>query len=158
MMRRFALLSAGVLFVACAKSETPATDTGMAMAPAPAPAPVPAPVSMSSIAGKYKVTGKNEAGDSTLLTYDLDATDSTKWTIKFTDRTEPVAQRLVSVSGDSIVLEAGPYKSALRKGVMVTTRTVYHVQDGKLMGRTVAHYNTKGPDTVRVVISEGIKQ
>jgi hypothetical protein len=41
---------------------------------------------------------------------------------------------------------------------MVTTHTVYHVQDGKLMGRTIARYNTKGPDSVRVVISEGIKQ
>jgi hypothetical protein len=157
-MRRFALLSAVVLFVACTKSETPATDTA-AMAPAAAPAaPAPAPMSMASLAGKYKVTGKNEAGDTTLLTYVLDASDSTKWTIQFTDRKEPVAQRLVSADGDSIVLEAGPYASALRKGVMVTTRTVYHVQDGKLIGRTVAHYNVKGPDSVRVVLSEGIKQ
>jgi hypothetical protein len=157
-MRRLALLSGVAVFVACTKSETPATDTAAAVAPEPAAAPAPAPLSLASVAGKYKVTGKNEAGDSTLLTYDLDASDTTKWTIKFTDRPEPVTQRIVSVSGDSIVLEAGPYKSALKKNLMVTTHTVYHMQDGKLMGRTIARYNTKGPDSVRIVISEAIKQ
>ena len=155
-MRRFALL-VPLAFVACTKAETPATDTGMAAAPEPAAA-APAPVSLSSVAGKYKATGKNEAGDTTLLSYDLDATDTTKWTIQFSDRKDPIAQRITSVSGDSIVMEAGPYPSTLRKGVMVSTTTVYRVQDGKLIGRTVARYNTKGPDTVRVILSEAIKQ
>ena len=159
-MRRFALLCSAAVFVACAKSENPpAADTGMAAAPAPAPmAPAAAPISLKDVAGKYAVTGKNEAGDTTLVTYDLTATgDTTGWSILFPKR-KPVPLRVVSVAGDSIVANAGPYESVLRKGVQVTTNSVYRYQNGKLVGRTVAHYATKGPDTVRIVISEGIRK
>ena len=156
-MRRVALLCSAILFVACTKSENPPPDTGMAAAPAPAP-PAAAPISLSEVAGKYAVIGKNEAGDSTLVTYELNATgDTTGWTITFPKR-KPVPIRVVSVSGDSIVAEAGPYTSAIRPGINVTTHTVYRLENGKLMGRTVAHYATKGPDTVRIVISEGVKK
>jgi hypothetical protein len=155
-MRRIALLCSATLLIACAKTETPPADTGMAVAPAPPPAP--APISLNDVAGKYDVTGKNEAGDSTLVTYELNATgDTTGWTITFPKR-KPIAQRVVSVTGDSIVVEAGPYESAITKGVQVRTHTVYRLQDGKLMGRTVARYDTKGPDTLRIVISEAIRK
>ena len=158
-MRRLALLCSGILFVACTKSETPPPDTGMAAMPEPAPAPpAVAPISLSEVAGKYDVVGKNEAGDSTLVTYVLTATgDTTGWSITFPNR-KPVPVRVVSVAGDSVVMEAGPYESAIRKGVMVTTNTVNRWQNGKLVGRTVAHYATKGPDSVRIVVSEGVKK
>src|SRR6266540_6390375 len=159
-MRRLALLCTAILFVACAKSENKPADTGMAaIAPAPAPAPpAAAPVSLKDVAGKYAVTGKNEAGDTTLVTYELNATgDTTGWTITFPKR-KPIAQRVVSVAGDSIVLEAGPYSSQIQKGVQVRTQTVYRLQNGKLVGRTVARYDTKGPDTLRIVISEGVRK
>jgi hypothetical protein len=156
-MRRLALLCSGILFVACTKAETPPPDTGMAAMPEPA-APAAAPISLSEVAGKYAVIGKNEAGDSTLVTYELTATgDTTGWTITFPKR-KPIPVRIVSVSGDSIVAESGPYTSAIRPGINVTTHTVYHLENGKLMGRTVAHYETKGPDTVRIVVSEGVKK
>jgi hypothetical protein len=158
-MRRLALLSSIVFAVACSKSESPPADTGMAAAPAAAPAPVAAaaaPVSLKDVAGKYTVTGKNEAGDSTLITYTLNATADTTWNVVFANG-QKVSQH-VTVDGDSLIVDAGPYASVLRKGVKVTTHTVYHVQDGKLMGRTVAHYDVKGPDTVKVIISEGVKK
>lgn len=156
-MRRLALLCSAILFVACTKSENPPPDTGMAAAPAPAPT-APAPISLSEVAGKYAVTGKNEAGDTTLVTYELTATaDTTGWSILFPKR-KPIPLRVVSVSGDSIVIAGGPYESAIYKGVMVTTNSVYRYENGKLMGRTVAHYATKGPDTVRIVISEGVRK
>jgi hypothetical protein len=156
-MRRFALLCSAALLAGCTKSETPpAADTGMA--PAPVEAPTPPPITLGEVAGKWAVTGKNEAGDSTLVTYDLTATaDTTGWTIKFPNR-QPVPLRIASVSGDSIVVEGGPYESALRKGVQVTTHTVWRMQDGKLVGRTVAHYATTGPDTMRIVVSEGTRK
>lgn len=160
-MRRVALLSAALLFTACVKSENSTPDT-TAMAPAaePAPAPAaPAPITLSSVAGKYSFAGKNEKGDSTLVTYDLTATgDTTGWSIKFTNRPDVIPQHVTLVDADSIVLEAGPYESNIQRGVQVRTRTVYHVQDGKLMGRTVARYDTKGPDTVRIIMSEGTKK
>ena len=158
-MRRFALLCSAAVLVACTKSENPpAADTGMAAAPAPA-APTVAPISLKDVAGKYAVTGKNEAGDSTLLTYELTATaDSTGWSIMFPGRKAAVPMRIVSVAGDSIMMEAGPYESAIYKGVQVKTNGVFRLVDGKLVGRTVAHYNRKGSDSVRVVVSEGIKK
>ncbi len=157
-MRRLALLSSIVFALACSKSESPPADTGMAAAPAPAPAPAaPAPIALADVAGTYTVTGKNEAGDSTLLTYTLNAAaDTTGWNIVFSTG-QKVSQH-VMVSGDSVILDAGPYPSFLRKGVKVTTHTVYHVDNGKLMGRTVAHYNVKTPDSVRVIVAEGVKK
>jgi hypothetical protein len=156
-MRRLALLSVATLFVACAKTETPPVDTGMAVAPEPE-APAAAPISLKDVAGTYTMTGKNEAGDSTLLTYELIATDTTGWTIQYTDRKNPEKVRIVSVAGDSIVAEAGPYRSVLRPGVMVTTHAVYRLQNGRLVGRTVAHWATKNPDSVRIVVSEGVRK
>ena len=157
-MRGFTLLCCSALLVACAKTETPPADT-TAAAPAAIPEapPAPAPISLKAVAGKYDVTGKNEAGDSTLVTYELNTTDTTAWTLTFPKR-KPIAQRIVSVAGDSIVLEAGPYESQIQKGVQVRTQTVYRLQNGKLVGRTVARYDTKGPDTLRIVMSEGIRK
>ncbi len=159
-MRRLALLCSAILFVACTKSENQPADTGAVVAaPEAAPAALaPAPVSLKDVAGKYAVTGKNEAGDTTLVTYDLTATgDTTGWTIVFPGR-KPVPVRVVAVAGDSIVTESGPYESVLRKGIMVTTHGVFRLENGKLVGRTVAHYATKGPDTVRIVVSEGVRK
>lgn len=156
-MRGFTLLFSAALLMACAKTETPPADT-MAVAPAAAPeaAPTP-PISLKDVAGKYDVTGKNEAGDSTLVTYELNTTDTTAWTLTFPKR-KPIPQRIVSVAGDSIVLEAGPYESNIQRGVQVRTQTVYRLQNGKLVGRTVARYDTKGPDTLRIVMSEGVRK
>ncbi len=161
-MRRLALLSSIVFAVACSKSESPPADTGMAAAPAPAPAPAPAaptaaPISLKDVAGTYTVTGKNERGDSTLITYTLNAMpDTTGWNIVFTNG-QKVSQH-VMVDGDSIISDAGPYPSFLRKGMKVTTHTVFHVVNGKLVSRTVAHYNVKTADSVRIIVAEGVKK
>jgi hypothetical protein len=44
----------------------------------------------------------------------------------------------------------------VRKGVQVSTNTVLHFQDNKLMGSTVAHYS-KGADTVLNLRTEGVR-
>ena len=157
-MRGFTLLCSATLLVACGKTETPPVDT-MAVAPAaPEAAPAPAPIALKDVAGKYAFTTKNETGDTTLLTFELNATaDTTGWTLTFPKRA-PIEQRVVSVAGDSIVLEAGPYDSEIYKGAKVTTHTVYRLQDGKLVGRTVARYNRTGPDSMRILMSEGIRK
>jgi len=156
-MRRLALLGS-ILFVACSKAEAPPADTAAAAAPVEPAAPAAAPISLAAVAGKYAVTGKNEAGDSTLVTYELNATaDTTGWTLTFPNR-KPIPIHIVSVAGDSIVMMSGPYESAIKKGVMVTTNTVSRMQDGKLESRTVAHYAVKGPDSVRIVVAEGVRK
>src|SRR5512141_1173068 len=146
-MSRAALLLVIPVVLACSKKEEPATDT-TAMAPAPAataPAPAPAPINP---AGKWAVNVMPADKDTTILTYTLDATnDKTGWKITFPGR-KPVDVRVLSMDNDSIVTEAGPYASALRKNVMVTTHGSVHMDGDKLVGTTVAHYATKGADSV----------
>ena len=163
-MRSVTFISIAALLAACAKTETPApADTGTAaMAPAPAPAPAAAPaaapISLPAVAGKYRVTSRGQASDTTVVTYELNATgDTTGWTITFPNRAA-VPVRIVAVSGDSIVAEAGPFTSVRRAGVQVTTRTTYRLHNGQLFGTTVAHYDVKGPDTMRVFVIEGVKK
>ena len=155
-MRCFAILCCcAAVLVGCAKSEDQAAvDTAAATA---APPPPPAGIALADVAGKWNVKGMNEAGDSTLVTYEMTATaDTTGWVINFPNR-KPVPVRVVSVAGDSIVTEAGPYESVLRKGVQVTTHGVFRLQDGKLVGNTIARYNVKTADSVRIVRTEGTR-
>ena len=162
-MRSFAVVSVAALLAACVKSETstPAVDTTTAaMAPAPAApvAPAAAPISLKTVAGKYRVTSRGQNGDTSVVTYELNATgDTTGWTITFPNR-PAVPMRIITVSGDSIVTEAGPFTSVRRTGVPVTTRTTYRWENGQLVGTTVAHYKVKGADTVRTFVIEGVKK
>ena len=152
-MRRLGFLCVALVLVACEKpKEQPAADTTAAMAPAPAPAP--APISLADVAGKWNMRVTPENSDSTVLAYEMVA-DSAGWTLNLPKR-KPV-KATVTASGDSIIAEAGPYESALRKGIQVKTNSVFRLKDGKLEGTTVAHYETKGPDSVRTLHAEGTK-
>src|SRR5258706_4570003 len=112
-MRSLAVVSILALLAACVKSETstPAADTSTAaMAPAPAPAaPAAAPISLKTVAGRYHVTSRGQSPDTSVVTYELNATgDTTGWTITYPNR-HVVPVRVISVSGDSIVTETGPF-------------------------------------------------
>lgn len=127
----------------------------MADAP-PAPA-APAPIALADIAGKWAARVMPESGDSTLLSLEMVATgDTSGWMFNFSKR-KPVPLRIIAVDGDSIVTEAGPFESMLRKGVQVTSRTVNRLQDGKLVGATTARYATSGPDSVAQLRFEGTR-
>jgi hypothetical protein len=157
-MRRFAFACgccAVVVAAACSQSgQTKGADTTAVTTPPPAPAP-PA-VALSDFAGKWNLTVTNEAGDSTLLTEVLNATaTATGWTvIRGKMKAEAVTP---SVSGDSLITDGGPYASALKKGHKVTTHSVWRLQGGKLVGTTVAHYDTKGADSVRTLRTQGTR-
>ena len=156
-MRSLAIVAlAGLFVVGCAKKDKPADTVAAAPAPAPAPPP-PAAITLADVAGTWNVVAKNVAGDSTLVTYIMVAKpDTTGWTMTFPKR-PPVAVKVLSVAGDSVVIHAGPYPSALRKGVQVTTHSVLRLQDGKLVGTTKANYNVKTADSVLMIKSEGTK-
>jgi len=148
-MRRFALVVATTVSAACG-SEKPAAD-----AATPATPPAPAPINLAEVAGKWTVRTMAETGDSVLVTTTIDATATTTgWTITLPNR-EPIPMR-VSVSGDSVMTDAGPYESVLRKGVQVSTHGVFRLREGKLVGVTVAHYSA-GPDSVRNLRTEGTR-
>ena len=145
-MRRVAIYSFIAILAGCGKSkEQPAPDAAAAAPAAPA---APAPISLADVAGTWNMRTMPESSDSVLVTFQLVASaDASGWTLNFPNR-KPLPMRVVAVSGDSIVTEAGPYESVLRKGVQVTTHQVMRLQDGMLMGTTIARYATSGPDSV----------
>ena len=153
-MSRAALLLVLPIVFGCTKKDGPAADTS-AMAPA-APAAAVTPAAMN-VAGKWTVVVMPAAKDTTVLTYTLDATnEKAGWKMTLPGR-QAMDIRILSMDGDSIVSENGPYSSALRKGVMVTTHSTMHMEGEKLVGTTIAHYATKGADSVLNLRTVGTK-
>lgn len=142
MAKRMAALVALAL-AACAGGEKKEVDS------AAAPATVgPAALDLASLAGKWTQVARAENSDSVLVTSELNGgADASSWTITLPGRAaQPVR---VTVSGDSMMTETGPYESVLRKGVMVTTSSVSRLVDGKLVGTTIARYaGATGADSV----------
>lgn len=94
--------------------------------------------------------------DTTPTTFVLTATGNTSgWTITFPGR-KPIAEK-VTVAGDSLIVEAGPYPSVRRKGVTVTTNGVLRLQGGSLVGSNTAHYKVKTADSVLTLNTTGTR-
>ncbi len=138
-MRCIAAICTAVL-MACAPADQPAQDAAMEEM-------TPAGISLADVAGTWTVRAMTEAGDSTLTTYELNATaEPTGWTTTLQGR-DPMPIT-VMVDGDSIVSMAGPFESVLRPGVTVSTESVLRMRDGMLVGTMTARYTTTGPDSV----------
>jgi len=153
-MRRFAFFCCAAILVGCGKSEVqPARDT---TAVAPATPESRAAISLADIAGNWRLRTMDEAGGN-VVESELTATaDTSGWTLTRPDR-KTVPVRVVAVGGDSIITEAGPYESALRKGVQVRARMVLRLQEGKLVGTTEARYSMSGGDSVAHRPTEGTR-
>jgi hypothetical protein len=150
-MRITTLCCCLAVLTGCAKPEQKAAMDSTAAQPAAAP------ISLASVAGKWNMHTTLTTSDSVLLTYEMVTTaEPTGWTLTFPNR-PTVAVRVLATEGDSIVTEAGPYESVLRKGVQVSTHTVMRLQDGKLVGTTLAHYSTTGADSVLALRTEGTR-
>ena len=156
-MRHSALLWCSIVLVGCSKADT-AADSAAAVDTATAVAAEPAPMSLDQVAGKWNVRILSaETGDSTLTSYVLDAkADTAGWTFQFPTGA-PLPMRIVSMGGDSLVTEAGPFDSRLQKGLKVNSRVTWRLRDGKLSGAVVSDYNTN-PPTTRNLIAEGTRQ
>lgn len=149
-MQRFTLLCCAVVVMGCSKSE-PAADTAAAGG-----AMVAAKMSAADVQGRWTMRNTLEGSDSTVVTYQLDATgDPSGWTITLPNR-QPMPV-VVSFDADSVMMDAGPFESVLRPGVQVTTRTVSRMQDGRLVGRTTARYPSAGADSVAHLRLEGTR-
>ena len=137
-MRRIAAICAALL-ISCAPADQPADE--------PVMEEMAAGLSLADVAGTWTVRVLNEAGDSTLTTYELNATaETTGWTTTLQGR-EPMAFS-VTVDADSIMSALGPFESVLRPGVMVTSESVFRLRDGMLTGTLTAHYTTTAADSV----------
>jgi hypothetical protein len=158
-MPRFAFLCCAAVIVGCTKSEDRAADDQTAMDTAMAAPEAPAAsatMSLADVAGKWKVRSTDEAGGNVVETGLVATADTSGWTMTAPNR-KPIPVRVVGVAGDSIVTETGPFESFIRKGVQVTTRTVYRLQDGKLVGTVEARYATKAGDSVAHRPTEGTR-
>lgn len=126
------------LIFGCAKTGEQAADTA---------APEPTGLAAANLAGKWNMTAIPFSGDTARTTFVLNATaDNTGWTLTFPGR-PPVPAR-ITIAGDSITTDVGPYESVRRKGVQVRTNSVMTLQNDSLVGTTVARYTTTGRDSV----------
>jgi hypothetical protein len=157
-MRHSALLWCSILLVGCSKADTAADTAAVVDTAMSAAAMEPTPISLDQVAGKWNVRVLSaETGDSTLTSYVLDAkADTAGWTFTFPTG-GPIAMHVVSMAGDSLVTEAGPFDSRLQKGVKVRSTVTWRLRDGKLSGAIVSHYDTK-PPTTRNLIAVGTRQ
>lgn len=152
-----ALSTAVVVAVACSKNEAASKDTSApAAAAAPTPAP-PAAFSFADAAGKWQVRATPESGkDTTPTNYVLTATaDTAGWMIEFPSGVKVPLH--VMVSGDSLMVNTPSFASQRRKNVKVSTESVLRLQNGKLLGMSVAHYVNAGADSVLRLRTEGTK-
>jgi hypothetical protein len=141
---------------ACAKKEQPAADTTVAtMTPAPAPAPA---VTLADFAGRWDMVTRPESGTDTAVTrvVMVATADTTGWLMELPSKVK--VPHHVTLAGDSITLRSEPYSSMRRKGKQVWTEGVYRLQNGKLVGTTVAHYMKAGADSLLRLTAEGTRQ
>ena len=155
-MGRFACVCLTVVLIGCggsADQANPPADSAAAAAPA-----APAGISLADVAGTWNMQVMPMDKDTVLLTYQLTATaDQNGWSMKFPDRPDPVPLHVVNVAGDSVVVHADPYPSALRKGQTVETTSVTRLVNGNMEGTATAHYRPAGADSVATLRIRGTR-
>jgi len=100
----------------------------------------------------WRVQALSVASDSVLLTLGLVmAPDGKSWVMKLPDRA-PVTARVLTMGGDSMVAEAGPFPSVLSPASIVTRmRLTAHVYNKKDMrGSFEARYEMGDPMRGRI--------
>jgi len=107
-------------------------------------------IKLADVAGTWysKTLGPK---DSVLATTVLTTTaDGKGWTMAFPTG-DPVALRVVSSAGDSVVTEAGPFASRVRQGQTVTLlHSVSHYKGNEMWGTSRAQYSTGDTLTFKV--------
>lgn len=158
-MRRAILFCTVAILAGCSKPDsrdtaTAGADTGMTAGAEPAASST---ISLSDFAGKWKTRATNESGAVVGEAELLATADTSGWTLTF-PKQKPIPVRVIAVAGDSIVTEAGPYASTVRKGAQVRTRAVNRLQDGRLVATLEARYTVAGRDSVAHLRVEGTRE
>lgn len=150
-MSRAALLAVLPVLLACSPKDED-SDTGSEGATNVVVSPG------MNVAGTWSVSVMPEDRDTTLLIFMLNATnEATGWTMTLPNR-EPMEVKVVQMNHDSIIFENGPFPSAIQKGVMVRQRSSVRLEGDTIRGRTVARYDVKGADSVRVLRTQAVRQ
>jgi hypothetical protein len=109
------------------------------------------------MAGIFDVKVMPENNDSVLTTYLLNTTDTTGWLFAFPEQ-PPVQMRVIDRKGDTLVAEAGPFESNVRKGVQATSVSRMWLEAGELHGTVDATYAGAAPDSTRRYRIEGTRR
>lgn len=110
-------------------------------------------VALADIAGTWDMRAVPETGDDA-TEFQMEIT-SDGITMMLPDRDPIVAD--VTTAGDSIVMDAGPYESVRREGLMTTTHSVLRLDGDRLAGTTIARYETTEADSVLRLTTEGTR-
>ena len=139
MRKTFLILSALTLLACGRKGDDIAADS-------PAAAAVPA-LTFADFAGRWSIQLLSDMSDSVLATYEMNATaDGSSWTLTAPGR-EPMPVR-AAVEGDSLQLDAGPYKNTTPPNVDVTTSGVARLEGGMLVGNFMSQYALATGDSI----------
>lgn len=145
---------AAVVAVACTTQKDAALDTTVASTAAAA-AQQTSDITLADLAGNWNMRAMPLDRDTTVLNYMVMASgDTSGWMLHLPNR--PMVPMRVSASGDSIVAEAGPFQAVLRANTMSTTRSVFRLQDGRMVGVTEVRYANL-PDSVIRLRMEGTR-
>lgn len=143
MRRSLALTIVVLTLAACARTETPAADS-------PAAA-TPAPLTAADIAGTWDARSMPMDRDTTLVTFTMTNTATGEGSTITFPGGQPIPVRMVSMAGDSAVSEAGPFKSVMRAGQDVSTRSVFRLVNGQIQGVTRSTYANGDTAMFRIV-------
>lgn len=146
--RRLGLVVAAFLAAGC----TPADDTTEEL-PVDTAAAATAPAAADAN-GTWDMRAVPVSGDTTPTLFQLQVADGV-WTLMLPNREPLVAQ--VVADADSFMVDAGPYQSVRREGVMVSTHSVYRVSGDQMAGSTVARYQNAGADSVLELRTTGTR-
>jgi hypothetical protein len=149
-MRLCLVMATGLLIVGCANE--PAEEATEEL-PADTVAAAPT-ISLADVAGTWDLRTVPVSGDTT-ATFSQAIVTADGWTMMLPDR-DPI-EGIVTTAGDSIMVDAGPFESVRRDGVMVTTHAVYRLEGDRLVGMTYAHYETSEADSVLELAIEGTR-
>ncbi len=146
-----------IALAGCSKPADKAAETAEAEVTATA-GTAAATTSLADFAGTWSVRSALRDDPSKSVTYDLTATaDTSGWSITFPNR-DPIPLRIVAVEGDSVVSEAGPFTSEMRKGLQAHSRVVTRLQGDKVVGTVNVSYEASGPDSAAVLDLEGTRK
>lgn len=150
-MRLCLVMSTGLLIVACANE--PAEEATEEL-PADTVAAAPT-ISLADVAGTWDMRSVPVSGEDTTATVYQVVVTADSWTQMLPDR-DPLEGQ-VTTSGDSIVVDAGPFESVRREGATVSIHGVYRLAGDRLVGTVIARYETTGADSVLELATEGTR-
>lgn len=133
-----------VLLAACAKGETPPTDTAAAMTPPPPPVKLTA----ADLAGSWTGTSKAAGTDSVTSKWVATSTSDSTGTATY-EGTKTTVAYTTTFDADSVMVASAAFvpPGAKASAPKIMFKSVGRIQDGKLVGTAVTHLAAK-PDSV----------